>query len=163
MSDNDWIKISIRYSGPCVKCKKKLESGSYGYWSRSSKSILHEKCFEDMDSFSSNKIKMTDSDTDIEFIKNVQNNKCMTTKDLLLKNSQQSIGLMSKSIKKNERKNKCYICNNVIDLKDELISSLLTIADKFLYKVDVFYCHNCLENFNKSDMEKYSQKFMNQV
>ena len=162
MPANDWIKISIKYSGPCVKCKKKLESGCYGYWSRTSKSILHEKCFEDLNFISSDEIKMTASDNNTES-KDVQNYKSMATRSLLVKNIPQRIGLMSKSIKKNELKNKCYICNNVIDLKDELIISLLTMAEKFFYKIDVFYCVDCLENINKSAIEEYSQKFVSQI
>src|SRR5215210_5841840 len=44
----DWIKISIKFSGVCLHCKKRLNSGEYGYWSKGSKSILHETCYDSL-------------------------------------------------------------------------------------------------------------------
>ncbi len=157
------MRISIRYSGACAKCKKKLESGHYGYWSRSSKSILHENCFDDLNPTSSKISKITSVDNSIESVKDIEEDESMKTSGLQLKSGQQNISHVSKRIKKNESKIKCYICNNVVDLKDELVNSLLIIADKFSNKVDIFYCRDCLENFDDVIIEKYKKKFMNQV
>ncbi|MGN6821245.1 MAG: hypothetical protein ACTHJ7_00440 [Candidatus Nitrosocosmicus sp.] len=48
LSISDWIKISVRFNGLCSSCKKKIDSGSYAYWSRLSKSILHDSCYESL-------------------------------------------------------------------------------------------------------------------
>ena len=48
LSTNDWIKISIKFSGLCLNCKKKLDSGEYGYWSKLSKSVLHQSCYDSL-------------------------------------------------------------------------------------------------------------------
>ena len=57
LSIDDWIKISIKFSGVCLNCKKRLNSGDYGYWSRVSKSILHELCYNSLFFPSSSAIK----------------------------------------------------------------------------------------------------------
>ena len=31
---DDWIKISIKFSGALSNCMKRIDSGIYGYWSR---------------------------------------------------------------------------------------------------------------------------------
>ena len=161
MAANDWIKISRKYSGVCLKCKKKLESGHYGYWSRSSKSILHENCFNDLN-FDSSKIdKLTDVDDSIESLI-VEDNEPKIVCGLPPESVHQSVSHVNKRLK-NERNIKCYICNNVVDLKDELVNSLLIIAEKFSSKVDVFYCHDCLEKFNDVVIGQYRKKFMNQI
>lgn len=42
----DWLKISIKFSGICLNCKKKVNSGDIGYWSRKKKGVMHETCYE---------------------------------------------------------------------------------------------------------------------
>ena len=163
MAANDWIKISIKYSGVCLKCKKKLESGHYGYWSRSSKSILHENCFNELNVDSSKIDKLTGVDDGIESLGVVEDSKPKMVSGLPLESVHQSVSHVNKILKKNESKIKCYICSNVVDLKDELVNSLLIIAEKFSSKVEVFYCHDCLENFNDVVIGQYQKKFMNQI
>lgn len=45
-SFDGWFKMSMKFPGICLKCKKKINLGEMGYWSRKKKSVLHEKCYE---------------------------------------------------------------------------------------------------------------------
>ena len=61
----DWIKISIKFSGVCLHCKKRLNSGEYGYWSKGSRSILHETCYDSMVYPFSIKRESSSNDTEV--------------------------------------------------------------------------------------------------
>ena len=44
-SETDWILINLKFKGKCVECGKIITSGR-GLWSRSAKSIKHQKIGE---------------------------------------------------------------------------------------------------------------------
>jgi hypothetical protein len=158
LSINDWIKISMKFSGVCLYCNKKLNSGEYGYWSRVSKSILHESCYNSVFLSPSADIKELSlngtSDSDINHNK---------TSHLDDGNNTASSRNNSNIIKKRERKIKCYICNTYIDFENDLILSLLKLCEKYNSNSEILYCYNCLENFNKDVYENYKKRFMNQI
>lgn len=39
-----WIRLLVKYKGKCAKCGKEIQQGEYALWSRTEKSIKHEKC-----------------------------------------------------------------------------------------------------------------------
>ncbi|MGH9993558.1 MAG: hypothetical protein ACREBU_21715 [Nitrososphaera sp.] len=40
----DWIRLLVKYRGKCVQCGKEIPQGEYALWSRTAKSIKHERC-----------------------------------------------------------------------------------------------------------------------
>jgi len=40
----DWIRLLAKYKGKCAQCGKEIQKGEYALWSRTEKSIKHEKC-----------------------------------------------------------------------------------------------------------------------
>jgi hypothetical protein len=164
----DWIKISIKFSGVCLQCKKRLNSGEYGYWSKGSKSILHETCYDSMllpfsvkkESSSNNADSVTldkaanktvspknkDGDIDISSNGNSNNN---------------DYGSSSVPGRKRAKNTKCFICSNNADFDNDLIISLLKLAEGYNCNSDVLYCHDCLEKPSNGVFENYKKKFMN--
>lgn len=59
MSGKDWIKLLVRYKGKCSQCGKDIQQGEYAVWSRTEKSIKHEKC-EASQATAANKEEPTD-------------------------------------------------------------------------------------------------------
>jgi len=157
LSINDWIKISIKFSGVCLYCKKKLNSGEYGFWSRVSKSILHESCYNSVffsSSFDKKDLPLNGtSDSD----KNRYNTLSLDNENNIY-NSKDN----SNILKKREKKIKCFICNNYIDFNNILMLSLLKLCEQYRSNSEILYCYNCLENFGKDVYENYKKKFMNQ-
>lgn len=158
LSFKDWIKISIRFPGSCLKCKKRLLSGEYGYWSKSSKAILHEQCYDSMQvpSLSTKKIadlneKKEDGDIhdDGGGFRNLES--YSLEKSLI------------DFINKYDKKIKCFICKNKINLHDEIMISLLRLCNKNYYDLDVLYCSDCLVNFNSEVSERYKKNFLSQI
>src|SRR5215218_10076333 len=122
LSINDWIKISIRFSGLCLNCKKKIDSGEYGYWSRLSKSVLHQSCYNSL--FLPQRLPFSSSSSSIS-------------------SSSSSIPkeVYSDSIvKKRDKKTKCFICSGQVDFNNELIKSLSGLCEKYDSNSDIIYC-----------------------
>ncbi|MBA3749866.1 MAG: hypothetical protein H0X03_03050 [Nitrosopumilus sp.] len=157
LSNKDWIKISIKFSGVCLSCKKKLNSGEYGYWSRIAKSILHESCYNSVFFPLSSDIKELSLNGTSESDKNRN-----TTLSLDNGNMTYNSINNSNSQKKKEKKIKCFICNNYIDFNNVLMLSLLKLCEQYSSNFEILYCYNCLENFGKDVYENYKKKFMTQ-
>ncbi len=147
LSIDDWIKISIRFSGSCLICKKKLLSGEYGYWSKKFKSILHEACYD----------KMFKTKTSNEMMALSKGNQSINSQINLIEN-----GLID-FVNKNNNKIKCFICKNKIDFNDQLIISLLKMCNKNYDNLDTLYCSNCLRNFDIDTANKYEKHFLDQI
>ncbi len=168
LSINDWIKISIRFSGICLKCKQRLNSGEYGYWSRISKSILHEFCYNSLFLQSS---FITDSSDDVGIdVSNKNNTKTVNlsgdtlskyklTDALIDNNNENGINI----IKNREKKTKCFICDKYIDFNNDFIKYLLQLSEKYKSNLDVLYCFDCLENFTHDVYKNYKKKFMSKI
>jgi hypothetical protein len=184
----DWIKISIKFSGVCLHCKKRLTSGEYGYWSKGSKSILHETCYDSLllpfsakkDSSSDNadlatlnragnktvgpKNKDGDSGNNANRVKrddgiySSSNGNSGSDNGNNIKYGSNSSSIFSRKRAKNT---KCFICNNNVDYDNDLIISLLKLAEVYICNSDVLYCHDCLENPSNGVYENYKKKFMN--
>lgn len=164
LSINDWIKISIKFSGICMNCKKRLSSGEYGYWSRTSKSILHESCYNSLFLSSFDIRELNDGGSSREGVGGKNNSKAV----IMGGNVQTAVtnvvsNINSNSIiKKREKKIKCFICDKYIDFNNDLIISLLNLSEKYDGNSGFFYCYDCLENFNDAIRDKYKKKFMSQ-
>ncbi len=138
LSINDWIKISIKFSGLCLNCKKKIDSGEYGYWSRLSKSVLHQSCYDSL--FLPQRLQSSPSSPS------------STPKEMSLDNV----------VKKRDRKIKCFICSRYVDFNNELMKSLSGLCEKYNSNSDIIYCNYCLEGFNNDVYESYKGRFMDQ-
>lgn len=157
LSISDWIKISVRFKGLCSSCKKKIDSGSYAYWSRTSKSVLHDSCYESLFLLPLNmqKISSINNEDGRGYIKKNKEDETSTNFPLTSSNK-----VDKKDGKyKEERKVKCFICDRNIDFNDDLIKILLNLYSNN-GTANVVYCHYCLENFDKDVYEKYKKKFM---
>jgi hypothetical protein len=162
LSIRDWIKISIKFSGTCMNCKKRLNSGDYGYWSRTSKSILHESCYNSLFLPSSDIKELNDGGSSDRIYVDGKNR---SNKSVNLYDNAETADtdVVSNSvIKKREKKIKCYICNTYIDFNNNLIVSLSKLSEKYNNNSSVFYCYDCLENFSSAIMENYKKKFLTQ-
>jgi hypothetical protein len=184
MATGDWIKISIKFSGVCLHCKKRLNSGEYGYWSKGSKSILHETCYDSMhlphsvkeDSSSNdeglvaldrpgnktdspkNKDGETVDNTDpVERNGDISSSSSSNGNSSSNNNNYGSSGLGRKRAKNT----RCFICSNNVDFDNDLIISLLNLAEGYNCNSEVLYCHDCLENPGSGVYENYKKKFMN--
>jgi hypothetical protein len=157
LSISDWIKISVRFKGLCSSCKKKIDSGSYAYWSRISKSILHDSCYESLFLLPLNmqKINSINNEDGRGYIK--KNKDAETSKNFALTISNKVNKKDGKY--KEERKGKCFICDRNIDFNDDLIKILLNLYSNN-GTANVMYCHYCLDSFDKDVYEKYKKKFM---
>jgi hypothetical protein len=164
LSANDWIKISIKFSGICVNCKKRINSGDYGYWSRISKSILHESCYDSLFLSFSDVDKLNNDDSTKGDVEGKDNNK-----SVILDGNRKSAGTsvvkngdIDSIAKKREKKIKCFICDNYINFNNRFITSLLNISEKYASNSNIYYCYDCLENFSNVVMGDYRKKFMQQ-
>jgi hypothetical protein len=165
---NDWIKISIRFSGICLNCKQRLNSGEYGYWSRISKSILHESCYNSL--FLQSSI-VKDSNDDIGTgVSNKNNIKTVNLGGNTLSNYNPSDTLINNNnedginiVKRREKKTKCFICDKYIDFNNVFIRYLLKLSEKYKSNLDVLFCFDCLENFNFDVYKHYREKFLSKL
>ena len=177
-ASGDWIKISIKFSGVCLQCKKRLNSGEYGYWSKASKSILHETCYDSMllpfsvkkESSSNNADSVTldkaanktvspkNKDGDIDSSSNGNSNNSNNSNNNDYGSSSSSSSVHGRKRAKNT---KCFICSSYVDFDNDLIISLLKLAEGYNCNSDVLYCHDCLENPSNGVYENYKKKFMN--
>lgn len=159
MTVNDWIKIPIKFSGLCSNCKKRINSGSYAYWSKISKSILHELCYTALFSKASDIMQLNNNGDDI----NNEGKKISSDNSYNISNVMNRDN--SKAVLPNRRENKvkCYICDRIINFNDDLIKILLNLNNSKNNKSDVLYCSFCLENFNDEVYEKYRKRFMNAI
>lgn len=167
LSVNDWIKISIKFSGSCSICKKKIDRGSYGYWSRVSKSILHESCYDSVYMSSSN-IKQLNNDVDNDNSRDIKkarkieitNDNVLNVPTFVNRNDNNNIDIIDRK----ERKAKCFICDRKIDFNNDLIEILSDLAGSSNKgKLDIVYCHECLETFDNTVDEKYKERFMSRL
>ena len=169
----DWIKISIKFSGVCLHCKKRLNSGEYGYWSKGSKSILHETCYDSMllpfsakkgssstnadlvalDKAGNKTVSPKDQDGDIDRSSNGNSNN----------SNSNDYGSSSVPGRKRAKNTKCFICSNNVDFDNDLIISLLKLAEGYNCNPDVLYCPDCLENPSNGVFENYKKKFINAI
>ena len=164
----DWIKISIKFSGVCLHCKKRLSSGEYGYWSKGSRSILHETCYDSMPLPFSVKKESSSNNADRVPLDKARN-KTVSPKnkggdiDSSSNGNSNNNDYGSSSIpgRKRAKNTKCFICSNNVDFDNDLIISLLKLAEGYNYNSDVLYCHDCLENPSNGVYENYKKKFMN--
>ena len=167
---DDWIKISIKFSGICLHCKKRLNSGEYGYWSKGSKSILHETCYDSMLLPLSVKKESSPNNADSVTLGKAGNKTVgPKNKDGGIDSSSNGnsnnndYGSSSSSVpsRKRAKNTKCFICSNNVDFDNDLIISLLKLAQGYNCNSDVLYCHDCLENPSNGVFENYKKKFMN--
>jgi uncharacterized protein YlaI len=182
LSIDDWIKISIKFSGVCLHCKKRINSGEYGYWSRTSKSVLHDQCYN---SLYSNNPKETASVVAVENASPPPSPKTQKVGDKSLNNDKdinlnlfspstpQTTSNRSPSSRKatrgystfstiNQKKIRCFICENYVDLDDDntLSYSLLKMTNRQLdSSTDTFFCSTCLKDANEELFEKYKTNF----
>ena len=139
LSINDWIKISIKFSGICLNCKKKIDSGDYGYWSRLSKSVLHQSCYDSL------------------FLPQILSSSSSPSSSTSLSPKE----VHSDSIvKKSGKKTKCFICSRQVDFNNELMMSLSRLCEKYTSNLDIIYCNHCLDGFNNEVYEDYKRRFM---
>ncbi len=186
----DWIKISIKFSGVCLHCKKRLNSGEYGYWSKGSKSILHETCYDSLLFPLSDTKESPSNNADLVTLDKA-GNKTVSPKNKdgdagnnanrvkrygginsssngnggnnnNNNNNNNDYGSSSSILSRKRAKNtKCFICGNNVDFDNDLIISLLKLAEGSNCNSDVLYCHDCLENPSNGVYENYKKKFMN--
>ena len=142
LSINDWIKISIKFSGLCLNCKKKIDSGEYGYWSRLSKSVLHQSCYNSL--FLPQRLPFFSSSSSIS------SSSSSTPKEVY----------SDSIVKKRDKKTKCFICSGQVDFNNELIKSLSGLCEKYDSNSDIIYCNHCLDGFNNDVYENYKRRFM---
>jgi hypothetical protein len=168
LSINDWIKISIRFSGICLNCKQRLNSGEYGYWSRISKSILHESCYNSL--FLQSSIVKDSSDDIGTGVSNKNNIKTVNLGGNTLSNYNPSDTLINNNnedginiVKRREKKTKCFICDKYIDFNNDFIRYLFKLSEKYKSNLDVLYCFDCLENFTFDVYKNYKKKFMSKI
>lgn len=176
LSIDDWIKISIKFSGVCLNCKKRLNSGDYGYWSRISKSILHELCYNSLffqSSSSSSAIKESSGVVGVTSVLDKSNSKTISLDGITTSPppppptasgaTDNGISNSNNNIKKKGKKIKCFICNKYIDFNNDFIISLLKLGEKYNSNLDILYCYDCLENFDNDVYENYKKKFLSQI
>ncbi len=180
----DWMKISIKFSGVCLHCKKRLNSGEYGYWSKGSKSILHETCYDSLLFPFSVKKESSSNNAGLVTLDKAGNktvspknkdgdtgnnpNRVNRAGDINSSSSNgnsndndygsSSSSILSRKLVKNT---KCFICSNNVNFDNDLIISLLKLAEGYNCNSDVLYCHACLENPSSGVYENYKKKFMN--
>jgi len=168
LSIKDWLKISIKFSGACSNCMKRIDSGIYGYWSKSSRSVLHDSCYVSLFLSSSDipNSNITDGCGNYDnlphaIINNERNNKRLNSygSNIFCTNDKDSKGLINRQLKKK----KCFICNSYIDSDNNLVAYLLKLNEINNNKSDIIYCYNCLENFRDEVLKKYQNKFMNDI
>ena len=184
----DWIKISIKFSGVCFHCKKRLTYGEYGYWSKAAKSILHETCYDSMffpfsakkDSSSDNagsvtldragnktvgpKNKEGDAGNNADRVKRDGDINSGSNGNSSSHNGNNNNHGGSSILNRKRAKNtKCFICGNSLDFDNDLIISLLRMAEGYNCNSNVLYCHACLENPGSGAYENYKKKFMNAI
>lgn len=143
-SSGDWIKIKIKFSGSCLKCKQKIIAGDLGYWSRNAKSILHDNCY-----LSFKKIDQTDYPE-----KNRDNNR-MNIEDKI-NNNHAAAKLAQRKI------DLCFICNNPVNLHDPLIVDLIKV-DELGDQLRSPYCALCMKGFNSRIFEDYKTSFRRKI
>lgn len=182
LSTNDWIKISIKFSGLCSSCKKKLNSGEYGYWSKLSKSVLHQSCYDSL--FLPQRLPSPSSShspssldpkgissgsaaaaADAARVSGEKNGKpaasTTTTSSIGVDNNAHENG--NNISKKRDKKIKCFICSRYVDFNNELMKSLSGLCEKYNSNSDIVYCSYCLENFDNDVYENYKRRFMGQI
>ena len=141
-SAGDWIKIRIKFSGSCLHCKKKINIGEVGYWSRKAKSIVHENCFLQFD-------EPIQQEKGEGYRRN--NQTLISEKD----NPDNTLLKMNDNAQ-------CYICNSLVDIRDPLIIELSNIDFKKDH-VKAYYCATCLKVFNKAIFNKYKTTFQSKI
>ncbi|GKS60797.1 hypothetical protein YTPLAS21_02550 [Candidatus Nitrosocosmicus sp.] len=138
----DWLKIKIKFSGVCLNCKQKINTGDVGYWSRNTKSIVHTNCYLGS--------KQIEQDTNpVGNRGNVGMNKGAMIDAVATTSTRQ----------KNEL---CFICNNPVDLNDPLIIELIKIVDGG-NQLKSLYCALCLKGFNTRIFEDYKTSFNRRI
>lgn len=137
-SFTDWVKIKIKFSGLCLNCKRKINTGDFGYWSRSSKSIIHENCYLLL-------ISNNDENNHEELINNNY------SRSMHKNNNDRKLTTLAK----NQR---CFICNNRVNIQDPLIISLTEILDKYDPNESI-YCTVCMKGFNSRIFREYRAAF----
>jgi uncharacterized protein YlaI len=189
LSIADWIKISIKFSGLCLHCKKRINSGEYGYWSRASKSVLHDQCYNSL--YSNNLEQSASTVTGVEnnptspspspspITQRVGDKSLKNDKDPRLNNffspsvPQATPGHQSSQSSKratrghdassttNQKKTRCFICENYVDLDEGTLPySLLKMSNRQLdASADTFFCSACLNDAKEELFEKYKTSF----
>jgi hypothetical protein len=134
----DWLKMTIKYPGLCLICKKRVSPAEVGYWSRTAKSILHEDCYE-LTVFKAKKKQ------------GVFNNKTNQSKKM-------GEELLSDFITKRQNKEKCFICGSKIDFHESLILTLLKL-ERNVSTLESFFCSTCLSRSDPLIFEEYKLAF----
>jgi hypothetical protein len=175
LSIDDWIKISIKFSGVCLHCKKKISSGEYGYWSKTSKSVLHDQCYNSL--FSGNPKEAT---SEAVAVGNTSSSLSPNTQEM---NERGSGSGKSKAFRSfstttahkeqlpkretnaygaaNQKKIRCFTCGDYVDLDDDgtLPNLLLKMSNRPLDASDTFFCSSCLNDANEELFERYTENF----
>jgi hypothetical protein len=142
LSINDWVKISIKFSGLCLNCKKKIDSGEYGYWSRLSRSVLHQSCYDSL------------------FLPQRLPSSSPSPSSSSSLSSTPREAHSDSIVKKRDRKTKCFICSGQVDFDNELMKSLSGLCEKYDSNSDIIYCNRCLDGFNNDVYAEYKRRFM---
>lgn len=143
LSEGDWIKIKIKFSGACLNCKKKLSIGELGYWSRKAKSIVHENCY----------LQFNTSNQPQEQHEGYSKNSSVQIREK--DNSESTFLKLPGNVQ-------CYICDNSVDIHDPLITELFKVEDR-KDRLEVVYCASCLRGFNTAIFNDYRTSFQQKI
>jgi hypothetical protein len=134
----DWIKMTMKFPGFCLICKKRIKSAEVGYWSKSIKSILHEDCYDNSDLHARN-----------------NQNSLVNKKGQNQKNGD---NLLADFITQGKNKIKCFICGSKIDFQDSLILTLLKL-EKNVNNIETIFCSTCLTCSDPHILKEYKFAF----
>lgn len=143
-ADNDWIRIKVKFPGKCIKCNKRLDPGIFCYWSKASKAILHEDCYQLRNS-GQPQISSIDDHTNLP----------------AGKSKKTTLNLNSNTLRKVRAK--CMICSGVTDIHNDLIVKLNEIGNNRGDHEGSSYCVDCMLNFNDDKYERYKKEFLRKI
>jgi hypothetical protein len=132
----------MKFPGFCLICKQRVKSDEVGYWSKTTKSILHQDCY---------------NLSGIHTIKN-QNSFRNTT----VQSQKNGESLLTEFITQRENKEKCFICSNKINFHDGLIMTLLKL-ERNIGNLDTIFCSTCLSCSDTQIFEDYKHAFSNKL
>ena len=134
----DWLKMTIKFPGFCLICKKRIKSAEVGYWSRTAKSILHEDCY------------------DLSGLHAKKNQDSLNNN--LVQNKNKGDSLLAEFITQRENKEKCFICGSKIDFQESLVLTLLKL-ERNISTLETIFCSMCLSRSDLYIFEEYRHAF----
>ena len=134
----DWIKMTVKYPGFCLICKKRINGAEVGYWSRTAKSILHADCY------------------DLSVLNDKKNQALLHNKTD--QGKKKGYNLLPDFITQRQNKERCFICGNRIDFHESLILTLLKL-ERNISALETFFCSTCLSRSDLDIFEDYKHAF----